>query len=206
MISYYRLGDLVLLNLDENSKNNILQHHPNSIGSYFINIIRNGTNLSNIDILYNLVQDYIKDHQNLFPKDISESTVIHLRLGDVIGGDQWHEKLKRPLDENYLKSVLENDTNTKYVIGKCFFAVTSSNNYDKSIEMSNNYLRKVLELLNAKHIVSDNADYDLCCGVQAKLFVQGKGYFSKLIVELRKKMNKESIETLCHDPIEQLTY
>jgi hypothetical protein len=33
MISSYRLGDLVLLNLTESEKNDILNEHPNGIGS-----------------------------------------------------------------------------------------------------------------------------------------------------------------------------
>ena len=51
------------------------------------------------------------------PDDIAESTLIHLRLGDVIGGNQWHEKMKRPLGVDCLKSLLANYDNKKYVIG-----------------------------------------------------------------------------------------
>lgn len=36
MISSYRLGDLVLLNLNENEENEILTDYPNSIGSKYI--------------------------------------------------------------------------------------------------------------------------------------------------------------------------
>ena len=36
MISSYRLGDLVFLDLRENEKNEILTEHPNSIGSKYI--------------------------------------------------------------------------------------------------------------------------------------------------------------------------
>jgi len=49
--------------------------------------------------------------------------------------------------------------------------------------------------LNAEHFDSVNADIDLCCAVKSKLFIQGKGYYSKLIVEIRKKLNLQSIET-----------
>lgn len=42
--------------------------------------------------------------------------------------------------------------------------------------------------LEAEHFDSGNADIDLCCAVQSKIFVQGKGYFSKLIAEIRKNL------------------
>ena len=35
---------------------------------------------------------------------------------------------------------------------------------------------------------------DLLAGISCKTFIQGKGYFSKLITEIRKKFNKPSIE------------
>ena len=43
--------------------------------------------------------------------------------------------------------------------------------------------------LEAEYFVSNNADIDLCCAVKSKVFVQGKGFFSRLIVEIRKKLN-----------------
>jgi hypothetical protein len=40
---------------------------------------------------------------------------------------------------------------------------------------------------------------DLCCAVKSKCFVQGTGYFSKLIIEIRKKLHLQNIETSVHD-------
>ena len=77
----------------------------------------------------------------------------------------------------------------------CFFAKTSSNNYDECIKLSNQYLQDVITSLNADHFDSGIADIDLCCAIKAKLFIQGKGFFSKLIVEIRKKLNLNNIET-----------
>jgi len=193
MRSSYRLGDLVFLNLEEHNKSKILFEYPNSIASRFIK--ENNNNINNIDIITKIILNYIEEVSHLLPKDIEESTVIHLRLGDVIAGNRLHERRKRPLQVNYLKSLIENDTNPKYVIGKCFFASTSSNNFEECIELSNKYLRNVLEELNATHFDSGNADIDLCCAIKSKLFIQGKGYFSKLIVEVRKKLNLNNIET-----------
>jgi hypothetical protein len=190
MRSSYRLGDLVFLNLEEHNKSKILFEYPNSIASRFIKEKNN-----NIDIITKIILNYIEEVSKLLPKDIEESTVIHLRLGDVIAGNKWHERQKRPLEINYLKSLIENDTNPKYVIGRCFFADTSSNNFEECIELSNKYLKNVLEELNATHFDSGNADIDLCCAIKSKLFIQGKGYFSKLIVEVRKKLNLNNIET-----------
>jgi len=57
----------------------------------------------------------------------------------------------------------------------------------------------VINELQAEYFNSGNADIDLCCAVKSKLFIQGMGYFSKLIVEIRKKLNLSSIETSTHN-------
>jgi hypothetical protein len=194
MISSYRLGDLVLLELDDNIKNQILSEYPDSIASNFI-IQKLNNNSDNIEIITDIILKHIDKISDLLPKNIEESTVIHLRLGDVIAGNEWHEKIKRPLEVDYLKSIVENDKNPKYVIGKCFFADTSSKNYEECIQLSNEYLNNVLIKLDAAHFNSDNADIDLCCAVKSKKFIQGKGYFSKLITEVRKKLNLDNVET-----------
>ena len=99
MISSYRLGDLVLLaNLTHSEENEILTEHPNSIGSKYILQKRRDNCINNIDLITNIVMENIEQSLDLLPKNITESTVIHLRLGDVIAGNEWHEKLKRPLD------------------------------------------------------------------------------------------------------------
>lgn len=119
-----------------------------------------------------------------------------MRLGDVIAGTEWHEKLKRPHDVSYYTNILQNDTSKKYVIGNCFFAKTSSTNYEECITKSNEYLQNILNELKAEHFNSDNADIDLCCAVKSKLFIMGRGWFSKLIVEIRKKLNLPCIECI----------
>ena len=211
MISSYRLGDLVLLQcLHINEVNEIVKEHPNSIGSKYIlekrknnfecdihNIKKEYAN--NIHIITKIVVEYIEQNLDFLPKDITESTVIHVRLGDVIAGNEDHEKIKRPLAIDYMKSIVSNDTNKKYVIGKCFFAKTSSTNYEECIQLSNEYLHNVINELQAEYFNSGNADIDLCCAVKSKLFIQGKGFFSKLIVEIRKKLNLKSIETTTYD-------
>lgn len=197
MISSYRLGDLVFDLLNDVEVNKILTEHPNSIGSKYILQTKNNRlkKNDNIDIITKIVTEHIEQNLGFLPINISDSTLIHLRLGDVVAGNNYHEKQKRPLTVNYIKSLVANDTNPKYVIGKSFFAKPSSNNYEECINLSNDYLHNVINELQAKHFNSGNADIDLCCAVKSKLFIQGKGFFSKLIVEIRKKLNLESIET-----------
>jgi len=199
MISSYRLGDLVMLGLSENDMNKILIEHPNSIGSKYILEKRNNTCCNNIDLITKIVMENIVQNLDFLPKNITDSTLIHLRLGDVVSGNEWHEKIKRPLEVDYIKSLVSNDTNPRYVIGKCFFAAPSSTNYEECINKSNEYLHNVINEIQAEHFNSGNADIDLCCAVKSKLFIQGRGFFSKLIVEIRKKLNLNSIETTTHD-------
>ena len=202
MISSYILWDLVLLELDENSKDIILKEHPDTIASKYIlykrnNNINNNDIDSNINIITKIVLEYIETIFDYLPKDIQDSTVIHVRLGDVVAGCQGHEIIKRPLEVNNIMTLLNNDNNKKYIIGKCFFAIPSSKNYDECINLSNKYLENVINSLKAKHFDSGNADIDLCCAIKSKLFLQGRGYFSQLIVYIRKKLNLENIENEC---------
>jgi len=90
MISSYRLGDLVLLSLGENEMNEILMEHPNSIGSKYILEKRNNTDCNNIDLITNIVMEHIVQNLDFLPKNITDSTLIHLRLGDVVAGNEWH--------------------------------------------------------------------------------------------------------------------
>ena len=194
------MGDLVLLNLNKCEKNEILIEYPNSIGSKYITEKRiNNNNNNNVDTVTKIVLKYIELYSDLLPKNITVSTVIHLRLGDVVAGNKWYEKRKKPLKIEHLKSLAANDTNPKYIIGKCHFGKTGSTNYEECRDLSNEYLQNAINELHAEHFNSENADIDLCCAVMSKLFIQGKGYFSKLIVEIRKKLNKPNIETNVYD-------
>lgn len=195
MISSYRLGDLVLLQLDEDSVNLLLNDHPRSIGAEYIFKKKRNPTKNNIEIMTEIALRRIHIYLPQLPADISESTVIHLRLGDVVAGNEWHEKIKRPIDIDTLNQVLEPYPEKRYVIGKCFFASTSSTNYKECVEASETYLQKVVERLGAFQFDSGNSDVDFCCAIRSKLFVQGKGHFSKLIVEIRKILNLPSIET-----------
>lgn len=195
-LSNYRLGDLIFIPglFDNNLLHKIINNYPDSFASKYI-LYQSRNNKDNLEVITNIVLDFIKNNKNLFPEDIQESTVIHLRLGDVIAGNNGHEKQKRPLAVNDMKEKLANDTNKKYVIGKQFYCDTSSTNYNECSLLSIKYLNDVLTSFNAIHL-ENNADIDLCCGVLAKQFFQGRGYFSKLIGEIRKKLNLPVIETL----------
>lgn len=193
MISSYRLGDLILLKLSIKEEDEILTDFPNSLASKYILESRVSSNFDPINKITELVLKHIESHPNAFPDDISDSTVIHVRLGDVVGGNEWHEKIKRPIPVEHIKSILADNNDKKYVIGRPFFAKTSSTNYDECIKLSNEYLQSILDEFRATHFDSGNADIDLCCAVKSKLFVQGQGYFSKLIVEVRNKLNLKNI-------------
>lgn len=192
-LSSYRLGDLVLQTLNEDEINKLLSENPNSFGATYILAKRQHQDWDNIDLITKIVLDNIENKSEFLPKDIATSTVIHLRLGDVIAGNEWHEKMKRPFDVSHIKSLIANDMNKKYIIGKCFFAETSSNNYNECIEKSNKYLQLVLDETQAEHFDSGSADIDLLCAVMAKVFIQGKGMYSGLIVKIREHLSLYNI-------------
>ena len=192
MISSYRLGDLVMVTLNNNEENELKTDFPDSIGAEYI--LKRKQLRNDIDTIIDIVKERIKKYENLFPADIENSTVIHLRLGDVVSGNEIHEKQKRPLDIEYYKNIID-PTQKIYVIGKCFFAKPSSKNYDECIQKSKSYQESILKTFNAELFDSNSADIDLCFAVKSKLFIQGKGYYSALITEIRKKLNLKTIET-----------
>jgi hypothetical protein len=206
------LGDLVLISLTQFEKNELTRDHPNSIGSKFIaemNMISKQKpepmsrprkqppvqwkSEDKLDTITKLVVECTEGALGRMPTDISESIVVHLRLGDVVAGNACHEKEKRPYAVEQLCDALRDRTEKKYVIGKCFFAKPSSKNYDECIQQSDKYMAEVLNALNATHLDGGDADIDLCCAVKAKLFVQGKGCFSMLITEIRKRLNRPTL-------------
>jgi hypothetical protein len=196
MISYYRLGDLVLLHLSPEEERKLLDNHPNTIGSSYIHSREvNAAYVNKIKLITDIVVEYSKANRHLLPTDINNSVVIHVRLGDVVAGTTHHESVKRPHSIQYLQEKLNDCGDLKrYVIGACFFAESSSTNVDECRDKSNLYLNAVLNETNATHLNSGVADIDLCSGVLAKQFIQGKGFFSQLIVNIRKDLNLPSIE------------
>ena len=151
-----------------------------------------------MELIYSIINKELE--KNIFTDDIKNSTIIHLRLGDVVSGNEGHEIMKRPISIEELKEVVP--LNDKiYIIGKCFFAKTSSTNYQECIDKSNEYLNDVINTFNGTHLDLGSADLDLLAGISCKTFIQGKGYFSKLITEIRIKFNKPSIELYKLSPI-----
>ena len=196
MLSSYRLGDLVILRLTEKDQSNLLLECPDSIGSKFIMAKKTQPdNNKNLEIITKIVLQELEKYKDRLPKDIENSTVMHLRIGDVMCGNQWFERAKRPFAINDIQSKLSNHSEKIYVIGKCFFGTPNpSQNFDESINASNKYLMDVLIRLKAEHFDGGHADIDLCCAIKCKLFVQGRGLFSKLIVIIRNKLNLPNIE------------
>jgi hypothetical protein len=102
-----RLGDSTFLNVQQYEQELILKEHPIWFGSKHILGKRNNNNCDNIDIITKIVLEQMDQNLDRLPLDISESIVIHLRLGDVVAGHQLHEKVKRPLSVDYLKILLK---------------------------------------------------------------------------------------------------
>ena len=190
-LSSYRLGDLIFLSLTNEEKQELLNDYPNSIGASYIRKLSENHYLNKIQLICSIIDKELQ--KKIIPDEIKNSTIIHLRLGDVVAGYESHELIKRPISINELKEVVP--LNDKiYIIGKCFFAKTSSKNYQECIQKSNEYLNEVISNFNGTYLDLGSADMDLLAGISCKTFIQGKGYFSKLITEIRKKLNKPSIE------------
>jgi hypothetical protein len=195
MLSCYRIGDIIIQGVNDASLNSdILLEHPNTIGSDYI-LTQN--KMDRIGITTQIVLNHLQKYNHLFPQDIIDSTVVHLRLGDAVGGHHFYEKRLRPLDVSYYQMVIPHGK--VYVIGKCHFGKgDSSTNYDECRELSNKYMSTILNTLGAKHFDGGHPDIDLCFAIKSKHFVQGRGFYSQLIVEIRRRLGLKSIETQSH--------
>ena len=205
-VSSDRLGELVILsNLTDNEKNKLCLEYPNSFGCEYIKLNLPSTIFTNkiennIKHISSIVINFINNNSHLFPPDIEDSIVMHVRLGDVIAGLKDYEIAKRPLDINFLESIISsiNDTyNNIYIIGRCHFGDTTYDidTYDECLLSSEKYLNECIAKFNAIHFNSLNADIDLCCAIKAKNYIKGIGGYSRLILEIRKYLNLKSIET-----------
>lgn len=179
MSCYYRLSELLILALSSNDEDNILLEHPNSIGAKYIIEKRNKNNSTStsIDIITKIIIENIEENINFLPKNIENSIVIHFTLGDIINENKEEERLQKLKEIDYIKSLISNDTNQKYIIGNNFFDETNSINE-----------------LEAEYFNSNNIDIDIFCAIKSKLFIEGKSFLSNLIVEIRKKLNLANIE------------
>lgn len=218
-ISSYRLGDLVFLSIEKDLMLDIITNKPNSIGAQYIIAMQNPPNFDirriytreeivnfRLNVIYKIIIDYINKNKHLLPDDIENSTVVHLRLGDVLVPELDHEKTKIPLQTHDIKLLLDNYNNINtnninnkiYIIGKPHYSAVSSKNYEECNIKSNEYLEEVKNLLNATHITNEDADIDLITGIQAKLFFQGRGYYSLLIKRIRDMLNRPTVEIPSH--------
>lgn len=179
--------------------------HPKSFGYDYIKlnlqtILFSNDIENNIKHISEIVLNFIKNNPKLFPDDIENSIVIHTHIGDVVAGINSFEIEKRPFDIPFLKSLLGGLTepySNIYVIGKCHFGngTFDMNKYDECLLLSDKYLNDVINEFKAIHFNSGNPDIDLCFAVKSKLFIQGKGNYSRLILEIRKYLNLKYIET-----------
>lgn len=194
-MSSYRIGDIIVQGVNDASLNaEVLSENPNTIGSDYI-LSNPNLKLDRIGLAIQIILNHNQKYNHLFPQDIRDSTVVHLRLGDSLG-DHFYEKRLRPIDVSYYQLVIPHGK--VYVIGKCHFGKGSSINYDECTELSNKYMRDILNTLGATHFDGGHPDIDLCFAIKAKHFIQGRGFYSQLIVEVRRRLGLKSIETHSH--------
>jgi hypothetical protein len=194
-MSSYRIGDIIVQGVNDASLNNeLLTENPNTIGSDYI-LSDPILKTNRIGLATQIILNHNQKYNHLFPQDVKDSTVVHLRLGDSLG-DHFYEKRLRPIDVSYYQLVIPHGK--VYVIGKCHFGKGSSTNYDECTELSNNYMRDILNTLGATHFDGGHPDIDLCFAIKAKHFIQGRGFYSQLIVEIRRRLGLKSVETHSH--------
>lgn len=170
--------------MGDDEKQQILEHYPNSIGAQ---VVRNWKSdwQDRLEFVSQLVKNRVSGNSE-------PCTVVHVRLGDVFGGEEWYARAKQPIDVNTLVKVCPPVLPVQ-VIGKKHFCVTHATLDLESVDKSDKYLTSVLNALHATHYDGGDADSDLCKAVSALQFVAGKGHMSALIIAIRRHLGKKSI-------------
>ena len=169
----YRLGDGYFGLLSKGAERDIIKRYPNSILTKYLQ--RASGNMDSTSMRMILKETCPK---YVYPN--GRYIAIHLRTGDVICGNRWHEINKRPYNPSYFKKY-SNHSNV-YIFSKPFFSAHSSK---PCVKESDAYIKTVLKKTRGTLFVSVNADHAFCVMVKAHEFIPGKGYFSKTIQSLR---------------------
>ena len=104
LLSSYRLGDLIFLSLSHEELIELMNDYPNSIGASYIRKILKNPNLNKIQLIHSIIIEELQKY--IISNDIKNSTIIHLRLGDVVAGNESHELMKRPISIDELNNVV----------------------------------------------------------------------------------------------------
>ena len=90
-MSSYRIGDIIVQGVNDAALNSeVLSENPNTIGSDYI-LWNPNLKLDRIGLATQIILNHNQKYNHLFPQDIKDSTVVHLRLGDSLG-DHFYEK------------------------------------------------------------------------------------------------------------------
>lgn len=86
-VSSYRFGDLLAGWLTNDEKDSLARNYPASLGAQLILQWQPEVNLRMRQLAELLVRN-IAEYADQLPPRVAESTVVHLRLGDVVCGTQ----------------------------------------------------------------------------------------------------------------------
>lgn len=195
--NHYRISDMITTGYHKDffmGKRYHFKHYPDSIVSKYF---RKTNEINRFDILKELVDNYKLEKKI----DYENTTLIHLRLGEVIEESKYSGKdfFEKQIDwslfntsryvnsKKYYEYILDNNKNIprKVIIysGGCF----SSNKSKKSKEYIN-LLKSFLEEREFKVINtyynSNNPDEDFAVMSKSKHFIRSGGGYSKLVKKM----------------------
>jgi len=207
---YYRFGDVTyqcghywkesiqfILNHPETFKNTILYKYLHNLPS---------KKHDYCDRYIRIISNYVNQNKTNISLPLDFELVIHIRAGDVVVHD-WF------LNKNY-KKIIQNHVQ-KYKIRKCTFCIafhygdfTEKNLWIFNDKKHNENITKIRKLLGDlmsqfPNLVFDvysnkNVDHDFVYMIYSNYLVVDKGYFGKLIYDIRRRMsiNKQSLLSL----------
>lgn len=188
---HYRLGDIIAhpaggcCGDHQQLARDIQKAYPNSLVTKYLQY-------SNVPSNYTALEIALAE---VCPKNLRETNIlIHLRLGDVVCGQSWHEAMKRPFPVEVLAKALEPYGAGYKKIGLCY-DITQSSISSNCDQESREYIAKIKRRFPQAFHYYPNAfaDIHFCAMMNVPLFVAGRGFFSRSIIEARAQRGLPSL-------------
>ena len=176
--SAYCLGDVIRYHPHDTLLTATLSQYPNSIGALYIK----ETDLQNdFDALTKVATKVCGD-------EMSDTVAVHVRAGDVLCVPEF----RTPAPVAQLREAFFQLSDSEHGNIVIFHGDHVGVN-NACREKNQKYIHELALALNAKIAEPASADDHFCQMVNAVSFVQGKGGYSEMIGQVRKKLGRKTI-------------
>ena len=154
------------------------------------------------DILFNCVNNVIKDFSHLFSE--GKNCCIHLRLGDAFNPSFWKNEFQdysyAPFKVEVIYEYVKNSVPKNYTINIIYSSYAGLTLITEDmIKSSNQYVKNLTDLLKKDYqdincFDNFHPDIDFCRAIHSDIFIHGVGGFTSLILNHRNFRKLVNIE------------